>query len=202
MTGRKRLRIVVAVLVVGILAIAVGVALAATTGKGGGPITAVKVVRGGDAQTTSSELSYVNLPGASTSISVPSHHTALILVRFSAESECDGGNLGAVLLGPRAGGRTRGATDAQLRLCLRYRRRRRDELPHLAKLFDGSFDRGRIGQPHRSRPVGGHGRQHNLPARRLESDRRAFDQVSTPWREGASGRPLACVLCGGSRRLR
>jgi hypothetical protein len=95
MTGRKRLRIVVAVLVVGILAIAVGVALAATTGKGGGPITAVKVVRGGDAQTTNSALSYVNLPGASTSISVPSHHTALILVRFSAESECDGGTFGS-----------------------------------------------------------------------------------------------------------
>ncbi|MBI1886596.1 MAG: hypothetical protein HYS09_09845 [Chloroflexi bacterium] len=62
----------------------------AATTKSGGAITAVKVVRETDAQTTSSA-TFVDLPGASTTITVPSGEKALILARFSAESDCYGG---------------------------------------------------------------------------------------------------------------
>jgi hypothetical protein len=47
----------------------------------------VKVVRESTEQLTTSQ-SWVNLPNASTTITVPSGQTALILARFSAESSC------------------------------------------------------------------------------------------------------------------
>ena len=92
MSGKKRWRIGIVVGVVVILAIGVGVALAATK-SGGGPITAVKVVREADANTTSST-TFVNLPGGTTTMSVPSGQQALLLLRFSGESSCDGGSWG------------------------------------------------------------------------------------------------------------
>jgi hypothetical protein len=89
---RKRLQIGIAVFVVAILAIGVGVALAATS-AGGGAITAVRVKREVNATTTNST-TYVDVPGTTVTMSVPSGQHALLLVRFSAESSCDGGTAG------------------------------------------------------------------------------------------------------------
>jgi hypothetical protein len=50
----------------------------------------VKVVRGSAPQTTMSS-TFADLPGASTTIRVPSGHRALILARFSGESYCTDG---------------------------------------------------------------------------------------------------------------
>jgi hypothetical protein len=93
MTGKRRLQVALAVLIVGVLAVAVGIALAVTTKSGGGTITAVKVTRQTSSATTTST-TFVNLPSASATMSVPSGHQALILARFSGESECDGGSFG------------------------------------------------------------------------------------------------------------
>jgi hypothetical protein len=93
MTRKKRLHVALAVLFVGVLAVAVGVALATTTKSGGGTITAAKVTRGDSAVTTTST-TFVNLPTASATMSVPTGHQALLLMRFSGESECDGGTGG------------------------------------------------------------------------------------------------------------
>lgn len=65
------------------------VALAATT-SGGKAITRVLVVRETTA-TTSNSTSFVAVPGATTTVFVPSGESALILARFSAESACSGG---------------------------------------------------------------------------------------------------------------
>src|SRR5215207_6091688 len=78
---------VTSMLVVGLLGAALAATAIAATGQGGGPITAVKVVRDTAASTTEST-SYVNLPGATTTITVPSGQRALILARFTAESSC------------------------------------------------------------------------------------------------------------------
>jgi hypothetical protein len=92
MRGKKRWRIGIALAVVAILAIGVGVALAANSSSGGA-ITAVKVKREVDAASTNST-TFVNVPGASMTIGVPSGQRALLLIRFSAESSCQGGNFG------------------------------------------------------------------------------------------------------------
>jgi hypothetical protein len=63
------------------------VALAATSTRTGGPIVAVKVVRGIGVVETSSR-AYVDIPGASTTITVPDGHRGLVLARFSSASEC------------------------------------------------------------------------------------------------------------------
>jgi hypothetical protein len=63
------------------------VALAATSTRTGGPITAVKVVRGTGIIETNSR-AYVDLPGASTTITVPDDQHGLVLARFSSSSEC------------------------------------------------------------------------------------------------------------------
>lgn len=55
--------------------------------------TATKVVTETIAQTTSST-AFVDLPGATTTIKVPKRTRAFLLVRFSAESHCDGGVTG------------------------------------------------------------------------------------------------------------
>ncbi len=68
----------------------VGTAIAATTTRTARALTQVKVVHGGDATTTNST-SFVDLPGASTTITVASNTRALVLARFSAESACSGG---------------------------------------------------------------------------------------------------------------
>jgi len=65
----------------------------AGTTVSGTSITAVKVVRETASNETTST-SYVNLPGASTTITVPTGQKALILARFSAESVCYAGQQG------------------------------------------------------------------------------------------------------------
>jgi hypothetical protein len=55
----------------------------------GNNLTAVKVVREANFVSTSST-SYVNVPGASTMITVPAGKQALIIVRFAASSACSG----------------------------------------------------------------------------------------------------------------
>ncbi len=69
------------------LGVQAAIAGTTTTTRSGGAITRVRVVRGPNATETSST-TYVNLPGASTTITVPSGQRALILARFSAESQC------------------------------------------------------------------------------------------------------------------
>uniref|UniRef100_B8HML7 Peptidase domain protein n=1 Tax=Cyanothece sp. (strain PCC 7425 / ATCC 29141) TaxID=395961 RepID=B8HML7_CYAP4 len=61
----------------------------APTTVSGGAITAVSIVRGTDATSTTST-SFVTLPGASTTITIPSGKRAIIMARFSAESVCFG----------------------------------------------------------------------------------------------------------------
>jgi hypothetical protein len=63
------------------------VAFAAISTRTGGPITAVKVVRGTGVVETSSR-TYVDIPGASTAITVPGDRRGLVLARFSSSSEC------------------------------------------------------------------------------------------------------------------
>jgi len=58
-----------------------------------GSINHVNAVTETAAQTTSSTV-FVNLPGAATNISVPGDETALLVARFTAESQCDGGGAG------------------------------------------------------------------------------------------------------------
>jgi hypothetical protein len=90
---RKRVGIVVGVLALTALLIMVVPAIGnPSTSKSGGAITKVKVLRETAAQTTTST-SFVNLPGASTTITVPAGQKALILARFSAESNCSGGTV-------------------------------------------------------------------------------------------------------------
>jgi hypothetical protein len=68
-------------------------AIATTSGKGGGPVVQVKVVRGDTAATTTSQ-NYATVPGATTTVTVPQGQRALILARFSAESNCVDGDPG------------------------------------------------------------------------------------------------------------
>jgi hypothetical protein len=79
--------------VLAVACVLVGIGAAATaiafpTGGSGGTITGVQVVRETAANATTSE-SWVPLPGAQTSITVPSGQRALIMARFSGESDCE-----------------------------------------------------------------------------------------------------------------
>jgi hypothetical protein len=69
-----------------------GVALASVNGEStisAKGLSAIKVVRGPNATDTASS-TYTNLPGAITKIKVPSRTHAVIVVDFSAESNCTG----------------------------------------------------------------------------------------------------------------
>jgi hypothetical protein len=69
------------------LSLALGsVAVAAL--KSGTSITSVKVVTSTGSSVETQSRSYVDLPGAATSITVPSGQKALILARFTAASQC------------------------------------------------------------------------------------------------------------------
>jgi hypothetical protein len=82
---RTRLgRVVLLALAVTVLAAAAG---AAAVTRQGGPITAVAVVSSGGLEETSSR-TFVDVPGAVTTIRVPSGQRALILARFSGASQC------------------------------------------------------------------------------------------------------------------
>ena len=69
---------------------AAGVALAVTETLRGGAINQVKVVTEDAAQQTNST-TFVYIPGAVTTLSVPKGEKGLIPARFSAESACFGG---------------------------------------------------------------------------------------------------------------
>jgi hypothetical protein len=75
------------------LLLASGVALAAVSIVSGNVINQVRVVRE-DTPTTTSSTSFVDIPGAATTVSVPAGQRGLILARFSAESVCDGDAVG------------------------------------------------------------------------------------------------------------
>src|SRR3954470_11006287 len=63
------------------------VADAAVTRTRAGPVNAVSVARG-DTATVTSSLTAVDLPGASVGIVVPAGKRALLVARFTAESQC------------------------------------------------------------------------------------------------------------------
>ena len=91
---RKRLGLAVgAVLLAAFLVVVVPAIGSPSTAKSGAAITRVKVLRETAVATTSST-TYVDLPGSTTTITVPSGHRALILARFSAESNCTDGAAG------------------------------------------------------------------------------------------------------------
>jgi hypothetical protein len=70
-----------------------GVALAAVSVVRGNAINQVSVARGDEPQTTMST-SFVDIPRAATTVSVPMRQRGLILARFSAESLCTGDGVG------------------------------------------------------------------------------------------------------------
>jgi hypothetical protein len=82
--SRQAFVISLAVAVVGIAAAAT--AVAAVSGSAGS-ITAVKVVSDSNTQETSSR-TFVDIPGAATTITVPPGQRGLIVARFSAASQC------------------------------------------------------------------------------------------------------------------
>jgi hypothetical protein len=73
------------------LCLASGVALAATTVVQGNAINKVSVVREDQVQNLGPNTSttFVDLPGASTTVTVPAGQRGLLLARFSAESDCE-----------------------------------------------------------------------------------------------------------------
>ena len=82
--GKRFRRVVLIALPIAVLGATAGVA--AVSGKAG-PITAVTVVSDGGLQETSSR-TFVDVPGAATTIRVPAGQRALIVARFSASSQC------------------------------------------------------------------------------------------------------------------
>ena len=82
MTAKRKWLIGAAVALVGALAWAIP-AIGTISGKGGGPVVQVKVVRGDTADETTSQ-AFATLPGATTTVTVPHGQRALILARFSA----------------------------------------------------------------------------------------------------------------------
>jgi hypothetical protein len=70
------------------LFLASGAAVALTSVVSGGAINQVKVARSDESALTDSN-SYVDVPGATVQVNVPSGTRALLLARFSAEAMCD-----------------------------------------------------------------------------------------------------------------
>ena len=73
--------------VMALLGVALAVTAIAASQQSGDPITAISVVRETNSHFTQSG-TFVNLPGATTTITVPSGQRALIVARFTAESSC------------------------------------------------------------------------------------------------------------------
>ncbi len=80
---------VVLVGVVTAVALTAGVAVAATTTASGGALTAVKVVRSSNAADVGSD-GFQTIPGAVTSMSVPSGTKALLVMRVTMVNKCEG----------------------------------------------------------------------------------------------------------------
>ena len=72
------------------MVLASGVAFALVTFAFGGPIERVAIARESSASSSNST-AFVDIPGASVSVFVPSGATKLIMARYSAESVCFGG---------------------------------------------------------------------------------------------------------------
>jgi hypothetical protein len=87
--NHSRRLLVVAVVALGMLLAAESVALAATVTKNGGAITAVRTVTNGDyiAATTISQ-TFVAVPGMSVTVNVPTGQRGLLIITFSAVSQC------------------------------------------------------------------------------------------------------------------
>ena len=74
-------------LVVGLLGAVLAATAIAASSQSAGPVTAVSVVR--ETQDLGTESgSFVDLAGATTNVTVPSGQRALIVARFTAESDC------------------------------------------------------------------------------------------------------------------
>ena len=87
MSRRRSRRALVIALVVAVVAVAAAAtALPAVSGSGG-PITAVNVVSDNGLQETNSR-TFIDIPGAATTIRVPPGQRGLIVARFSAASQC------------------------------------------------------------------------------------------------------------------
>jgi hypothetical protein len=87
--GAKRVIVVTLISAIALVALLVGPAIAATIWSGG-PVEEVKAVTETNASVTNST-SFVDVPGASTFVTVPSGTTGIIFARFSGESSCSGG---------------------------------------------------------------------------------------------------------------
>jgi hypothetical protein len=82
----KRL-LVIAVVVLGMVLTAESVVLAANLKRNGGAVTAVRTATDDTIGFTAS-VSYVAVPGMSTTVNVPSGQKALLVITFSARSQC------------------------------------------------------------------------------------------------------------------
>jgi hypothetical protein len=90
MTRRRMMLIAaLAALAVGASANAALATITGTQSAAGRQPTFVSIVRGANSSSATSS-SWVDLPGASTTVTVPSGHKAMLLARFSGESACDG----------------------------------------------------------------------------------------------------------------
>jgi hypothetical protein len=74
--------------VMALLGATVAATAIAASEQAGGPITAVKVVREAQTGFSATSTSYVDVPGATTNVTVSAGQRALILARFSAFSAC------------------------------------------------------------------------------------------------------------------
>jgi hypothetical protein len=83
---------------VGIMALALvlaGTAIGATLQKNGGPVTAVRTATADDQVSISvgkaqPDPIWVNVPGMAVTVTVPSGESGLLLITFSAQSQCNG----------------------------------------------------------------------------------------------------------------
>jgi hypothetical protein len=89
---RRRAVLVVLLVVVGTLMTG-AIALAVSSSGAAGTVTRVYANGSDDASVTNST-TFVALPGASRAINVPQGETALVVARFTGESQCSGGAAG------------------------------------------------------------------------------------------------------------
>jgi hypothetical protein len=88
----KVVAVVTAAFAAGVLAASVVWAAGGVTKVSGGAITNVAIARGSTSAATTST-SWVNIPNASVTITVPAGHRAILLATLSGESICQGGSV-------------------------------------------------------------------------------------------------------------
>jgi hypothetical protein len=86
---RKRRILIAGAVTVVALGVVAATAISVVTTRNGGHQTGVRVARSTDA-TTANSTSYVNLPGATRTFTVPARRQRLVIARFTGESRCDG----------------------------------------------------------------------------------------------------------------